>query len=366
MNVLHLTGANIWGGNEEQLKNLITDTTKLGVINSVFCFKNTPVETYCVDNKISYFSVDAKKPHSLRLAKELSNYIKKNNVTVIHIHTTDFVTTIMISGILFKINKPIVFSKKGISDKSSILSPIKYNYTKIKRIICVSDAVKSSMKEVIYKKYHDKIITIYDGISTSKVSYIDLKLEEYNISKDKFLIGNIANHTDAKDLTTLIHTANYLIKELKRTDVHFIQIGKKSALTDNFIKLIDELNLNDYFTFTGSLSNASSFLKTFSCYIMSSKTEGLPVTVCEAFKAKTPVVTTNAGGIPEAVIDDKTGFICNIGDYTCLANKLNKLLNDHNLQESFSKNAYDLLLEKFNAKDCAIKTFNTYKEVSSI
>lgn len=363
MNILHVTGANIWGGNEVQLKSLIIETNLLAINNLIFCFKGTPVEDFAQKTNIHFYSVDSKKPHSLALAKELSSYIKKSNIDVIHIHTTDFVLTYMLSCMLFGLDKPTVFSKKGISDKSSKLSPIKYNYKKIDKTICVSEAVKKSMQEVLHTKNHHKLEVVYDGINIEEITYKSLNLSDFNIPENRILIGNIANHTNAKDLPTLIKTADFLVNTLNRKDIHFVQIGKKTSLTDNLLKEVKTLGLENNFTFTGALNKASQYLKNFDCYIMSSKTEGLPITIMEAFKAKIPVVTTKAGGIPEAITNNENGFLCEVADYECLASKINILLNDKQLINKFTEASYNILLEKFNAKTCAERTINLYKSL---
>ena len=56
--------------------------------------------------------------------------------------------------------------------------------------------------------------------------------------------------------------------------------------------------------------------------------EGTPLAVLEASAAGIPVISTNHAGIPDVVIDEKTGFLVNEHDVDGMAQKMMLLLND--------------------------------------
>ncbi len=362
MKILHLSGAMYWGGNEQQLVDLIYNTKNFNVENIIFCFKNSPIEKYAIRNDISHVSLKKSTSFSFQLIKKLASHVKLDGINIIHIHTSNFVTTYVLADLLYKMKIPIVFSKKGISDKSSFISPIKYNYKGITKVICVSNGVKEAFKKVLNKKHHHKLTVVYDGImikNTKASNQIDLR-DKLNVSRDTFLIGSIANHSQSKDLGIFIKTAHHLIHNLKRTDVYFVQMGRKSKFTKEFIGMVTDYNLQNYISFMGFVENAKEFLPQFDVYLVTSKIEGLPLVVYESFLNKIPVVSTVAGGITEVINHNKDGFLADIGDFKSLANHLNTLLNDEELRKKFAANSYKKLIKEYNATKAAKHTYNLY------
>lgn len=366
MKILHLSGSkNHWSGNEQQLADLISNLNELGVENAIFCYQDAAIEAHAKENNIVHFSQERKSIYSPKLAKSLKNVIQKQKIDTIHVHTSNFLTVFMVSDLLFHLNIPCVFSRKGFSEKSSFVSALKYNYKNINRTICVSKAVKKGLMNFVKPKNHDKLVVIYDGISTQKNEIsnpLNLR-EKFGIDANKKLIGNIANHVPAKDLETFIKTAHHLIHQLHQTEVHFIVIGEETAITPSLNELIDELNLTKQITFAGKIPHAKELIPQLDIFFMSSKSEGLPLTIYESFLYEKPVVSTVAGGIPEAITDEENGFLADIGDYETLAKKLNRLINEPSLNQKFIEKSRQLLHEKFDAKICAKQTLDLYKEI---
>lgn len=67
----------------------------------------------------------------------------------------------------------------------------------------------------------------------------------------------------------------------------------------------------------------------------------------EAMAAGVPVISTNAGGLPEVNIDGVTGFLSNVGDVNNMSENTIKILSDENLFKEMKKNAL-IQAEKFD------------------
>lgn len=76
--------------------------------------------------------------------------------------------------------------------------------------------------------------------------------------------------------------------------------------------------------------------------------EGLPVSILEAAAMGLPVVSTVHTGIPEGVIDGKTGFLVSEGDVTQLAHRLEVLLRDGALREEFGMAGREHIMRSFD------------------
>lgn len=73
-------------------------------------------------------------------------------------------------------------------------------------------------------------------------------------------------------------------------------------------------------------------------YLNGSEIDNQPLSLLEAFACGLPIVTTNAGGIPDLVTDGQTGFLVPRGAYDRMAECALRLLNDQELANEFSRN----------------------------
>lgn len=368
MKILHLSNAYVWGGNENQLVHLIHNMNYDDIENIIFCFIGAPIEKYAIKNNFNYISIPRRKTFSFKYAKELNKIVKTNAIDVIHIHTSNSLGTFMLTNFIFRLKTPTIFSKKAISDRSSFFSSIKYNYKGVDKVICVSKLVENSFKKVLKEKNKNKTIIIHDGVDVNEKdkqeNNISINLKKhFNLDSEKFIIGNIGNHANAKDLKTFVKTANYLVNELKRKDVHFVQLGRESDHTPEYKKLVDSYTLNDYITFSGYLEGAKYLISQFDIFLMTSKNEGGPVSMLEAFLMKVPVVITKVGIVPEAIQNGKNGFYSDVGNYKELAENLNTLLDDSDLRKTFISEASKTLFQKFTMEVNTNKTYKLYKKM---
>jgi len=99
-------------------------------------------------------------------------------------------------------------------------------------------------------------------------------------------------------------------------------------------------------------------------FVLSSpEREGLPNVIPEAEACSKPVIATNIGGIPEAVIDGFTGFLVPPKDAHALAHKLISLLQDLSLAKLLGQRGKDLCLRQFSAETMIRKLDRLYLDL---
>ena len=74
-------------------------------------------------------------------------------------------------------------------------------------------------------------------------------------------------------------------------------------------------------------------------FILPSETESFGLAALEAMAAKTAVISTNTGGLPEVNIHGKTGFLSNLGDVSDMAKNAIVILKNNDTLECFKLNA---------------------------
>lgn len=365
MNVLHISGVLNWGGGENHIQNLCFELAQAHpeVNNIILCVDGSKFHEKLKRLKIKFFTARRRRRVDIRFISRIIKLCKQESIDLIHLHDPTAMQLAIIAD-HFSNLPPFVLSRKiSYPVRRNFLSLYKYNYKKIKRYLCVSNETAQVLANGVKDK--TKIQTIYHGTRIdNKSSQTPFQLrEKFAISRDKKIIGNIANHYPAKDLPTLVRTLNRLVNEYGRKDIHFVQIGKPADKTPEIMQSIKSLGLEPYISFLGFTEDASNFIPQFDIGFMSSKLEGIAQFIYECFYFQVPVVTTNAGGAAEVVKQGATGFIAPKGDDEVLARHVLFALDNPAETKAIVEKARQLLFSQFITPVMAEKTLAVYRDV---
>src|SRR5690606_28928338 len=92
--------------------------------------------------------------------------------------------------------------------------------------------------------------------------------------------------------------------------------------------------------FMGKQEQMEEILAISDLFVLPSEYESFGLAALEAMAAHVPVLSSNAGGLPEVNIDGKTGFLFDIGDVTSASEKATLLFKDDKMLDEFKENAY--------------------------
>ncbi len=181
---------------------------------------------------------------------------------------------------------------------------------------------------------------------------------------DKFKILFVGRHIERKGLTYLIQAAKFL-----PSDKFEIRIVGQGDLTNSL--QAEAANMPNI-VFTGKLSpealeNEYKSANTFVLpAIVDSKgdTEGLGVVLIEAIEYDLPVVASNVGGIPDVIIDGKTGLLVNEKEPEALADAFKKLAGDQALASALNQGAQRHVRENFSWEPIVKKQIEIYKSLT--
>lgn len=377
--ITHLSTPKTWRGGEQQIAYLATELDKQKVRQTILTPQNSSlsdfIEKYNQENTTTNLvAKELEGRTKFGQAKFLTSFCKNNEVDIVHLHDAHAHTIAVLSAIFFQNKTKFILSRRVIFPlKDNFFSMYKYNYPSIKKIVCVSDKVKEVVAQNIKDK--SKLVTVYDGIDLKKFNVkkltelattkTSLLRQEFNLEKDSILIGNVAALSPEKDYITFLETSKLLITRLTKNTkkLYFFLIGKEDG-SQNEIQ--DWLNQNqeikDYFILTGFRNDIPIILRELDVFLFTSQNEGLGTSILDAFASKVPVVATAAGGIPESVINNKTGLLSEIKDSVSLAKNVEKVLFDKELRDFLVNNA-SLHLQNFTKENTAKKTLEIYKNV---
>lgn len=365
MRILQLSAVKSWGGGENHIENLCLELSQSHpeVENLIFCVREGKFYQKLKKTDLQYVTAPLAIKIDPRYAYKLANICCKKSIDLIHIHDSTALTLAVMADKFWNL-PPFVFSKKTsfpIKDRKQTL--FKYNYHKIRKILCVSDITRDITAQSIYSGI--PLQTIYHGtnLSTKSDHTPFLLREKYKIPPAIKIVGNIANHIRAKNLETFIEMAHEIVNVQKREEFIFVQFGDFTERTPALKKKIMEYGLEEKLLLMGFVANASNFIPQFDIMVMTSQSEGVPGVLFEAFYHKTPVVSTDVGGIPEIITHNENGFLAPPHQPQQLAHELLRLTNDPELRKSFTETSHQRLLHKFTTAKMADNTLTVYKEL---
>ncbi|MFY0654177.1 MAG: glycosyltransferase family 4 protein [Cyclobacteriaceae bacterium] len=360
MKVLHLSSERGWRGGEQQIAYLLEEHKNAGIDSHVICKKDSSFSKYCEQKEWQYEEVGFKNSLDLASAIKIKNYCGNNQIDLVHMHGSGSHGVGVLSVALGNRTKLVLSRRVDFPLKTNFMSRWKYNHSSIKRILCVSDAIKEIVQQGIKKP--EICQTIYSGIDLSKFDQVGDKEDlrsKYSIGRSTFLVGNTSALADHKDYFTFIDTAEVLLKE--REDVHFIIFGR-GELEAELKGYAQSKSIEDSITFAGFVENIQELLPQLDLFLMTSKTEGLGTSLLDAMVCKVPIVATRAGGIPEIIMHEKSGLLSEVKDSKGLAEQVVRLIENAELCERLVRNASEFVL-KFDKKETARQTLEVYKDV---
>lgn len=362
MKILHLSAVTTWGGGENHIENLCHEFEHLDEIdNTILCVRNKSFHSRLKGSKIAFYTAPLVIKVDPRYILKIIKLSKKEKFDLLHIHDPTALTLAVIADQFSSLPAFIYSKKTSFPIRRRRQTLFKYNYPKIRKILCVSEATKQvSLKSI---RHQERLEVIYHG------TRLDNKAQkgpfwirsEYKLPKEAVLVGNIANHIEAKDLETFIRTADYLINQKKHRNFFFFQVGYFSRETVVLKELVKELQLEDHLFFTDFIAEASALIPQFDCMLLTSKSEGLPQVIYESFYHNVPVVSTNVGGIPEVIEDRVNGLLSEPYDYKNLGENLLFLLENPQVIPNFAIISREKLFSSFTSQIMAVKTLEAYK-----
>lgn len=115
----------------------------------------------------------------------------------------------------------------------------------------------------------------------------------------------------------------------------------------------------------GEIDGVPELLARAGAFVLSSRSEGLPISMLEAMAAGLPVVATSVGGVPELVVEGETGLLVPAGDAGALAEALRRLVEDPALRGRVGAAARERVLEHFDLPDFRRAHLELYRRLLS-
>jgi N-acetyl-alpha-D-glucosaminyl L-malate synthase BshA len=284
------------------------------------------------------------QPYELALSSKMVEVVQKHQLEVLHVHYAipHAYAAYMAKQMLKEkgIDIGVVTTLHG-TDITLVGSHPTYK-TAVEFSINNSDvvtAVSNNLKETTNQLFniHKNIEVVYNFIDVEK--YNKAKEEECKrvalAKPNERILTHISNFRPVKRVEDVIKIFYEVQKEIPSK---LLMIGegperKKAEL------LAKQLGIKNKVFFLGNSTEIDKILCYSDVFLLPSQTESFGLAALEAMAAKTAVISTNTGGLPEVNINGKTGYLSNLGDVEDMAKNAISILKDNVILEQFKQNA---------------------------
>jgi N-acetyl-alpha-D-glucosaminyl L-malate synthase BshA len=315
-----------------------------------FITYNQPARLDFFSENLFYHEVSVSKyplfdypPYELALASRLVDVVRFEKLDILHVHYAipHASAAFMAKQILltYGIYIPVVTTLHGtditLVGKDRTYKPVvTFSINKSDGVTAVSEHLKNETYEFFDIENDIKVIP----------NFIDLNRFSLK-AKDHFKKA-IAPEGEK----ILVHTSNF--RKVKRTeDVIRIFAKVREKIPSKLLMVGDggersdceqlcrDLGVGDDTRFLGKQDAIEEILSVSDLFLMPSQSESFGLAALEAMACKVPVISTNAGGLPELNLDGVTGFLKDVGDVKGMAEKAIYILEDKARLETFKDNA---------------------------
>jgi glycosyltransferase involved in cell wall biosynthesis len=369
--VLHLISSTNIGGSPKHTLILCQELEKLGCYTLIVSPPNGSFASEIKHSGIHWEPVNLSSVLRASLYQELRKIIADHQINLIHTHElkADFIGMRLAQ----KTGLPLLTTIHNMINKGPLPGWKKVIYIRLTRflanrqdkIIAVSEAVRKNTIESL-KIPADKVITIrngtkiYDLYQTVDTIAVRQKLGLNPLAPVIACISRLI--PEQKGHRYLLLAAEKVIQQ--KPESQFLIVGD-GTIRNNLEQLADHLGIKPNIIFVGWQNNIFEILSSIDICVVPSLWDPLPRIVLEAMAAEKPVVASNVDGIPEAVIDGKTGILVPPADETKLAEAILVLLNNPATGKQMGVAGRNRAIAEFSSERHAQEVLKVYQTVAS-
>lgn len=307
-----------------------------------FITYSQPTRLDFFNQNLFYHEVDIKSyplfehaPYELALASKMVNVVKYEGLDLLHVHYAipHASAAYMAKQILKEkgIYIPVMTTLHGtditlVGKDPSYEPVVTFSINQSDAVTAVSEDLRKSTYEHFEIKKHIEVIP----------NFIDL--ERFKKQKKEHFKLAICPHGEK----LLVHTSNFRkVKRVEDVIRVFYELRKvipaKLLLVgdgperDKMERLCRELGTCDDVRFLGKLEAVEEVLSVADLFMMPSEKESFGLAALEAMACEVPVLSSDAGGIPELNINGVTGYTCKVGDVKEMTKRALEILDEKNL-----------------------------------
>ena len=222
---------------------------------------------------------------------------------------------------------------------------VEFSINKSDTITSVSESLKKDTLQIFNIKKEIKVITNFID-NTEFDDFNECSRRQFATDDEKILI-HVSNLRPVKRIEDVLEIFKDVEKHVK-SKLIIIGEGPDMEKVNEFLEenphLISKIRL------LGKVNDLYRILQLSDLFLLPSEQESFGLAALEAMAANTPVISSNAGGLPEVNIQGETGYLAEIGNVKAMSNYAIKLLSNDDLLQEMKNNAKKQAI-KFDLKN---------------
>ncbi len=327
-----------------------------------FITYSQPVRLALLNPNVHYHEVNVPEyplfhyqPYELALSSKLVDMVKLYKIELLHVH---YAIPHAYAGYMAKqmlkdegIDIPMVTTLHGtditlVGNHPFYKTAVTFSINKSDYVTSVSQSLKDETNKLFNIK--KDIVVIPNFIELDKI-VDDANIQCYRsviAKKEERIITHISNFRKVKRIPDIIKIF-YKVQQKIPAKLMMVGDGPEKEKAE---KLCEELGIVDKVIFFGNSNEIDRILSYTDLFLLPSQTESFGLAALEAMACKVPVISSNAGGLPEVNFQGISGYLSNVGDVDEMAENALKILEDDAVLSNFKDNAF-AVAQKFDIKN---------------
>jgi N-acetyl-alpha-D-glucosaminyl L-malate synthase BshA len=281
---------------------------------------------------VSHYPLFDFPPYETALTSRLVNVVKFEKLDLLHVHYAipHASAAVLAKQILATegIDIPIITTLHGtditlVGKDKSFEPVVSWSLNQSDAITAVSE----SLRQDTFRHFHmhNEIRVIPNFIDFDRFS--KTPREHFRKAVASFNEAIVVHTSNFRKVKRVEDVVKVFAKIRARIPAKLLLVGDGPE-RHNIEDLCSELDLCEGVSFLGKQDPVEEILSISDLFLMPSETESFGLAALEAMACEVPVVSSNAGGIPELNVDGVTGYLCNVGDVDSMAEKAVYILSD--------------------------------------
>ena len=290
-------------------------------------------------------------PYETALASTMVDVVSNNQIDLLHVHYAipHAAAAYMAKQILAKKNKkiPVITTLHGtditLVGRDKTYSPVVTFSMEESDILT---AVSNNLKEETYRNFsiNKDIEVIHNFVDVKRFNKKPVDAFRKLISpKGEKIIVHASNFRKVKRVEDVVSAFLLIQKEIP-CKLLLIGDGPERPAIESMTR---DCPSYEAIKFLGKQEQMEDILPIADLFLLTSEYESFGLAALEAMAAEVPVISTNAGGLPEIIIDGVCGYMSPVGDVEDMSRNALKILKDEKTLQQFKANAL-LQAKKFD------------------
>jgi glycosyltransferase involved in cell wall biosynthesis len=286
----------------------------------------------------------------------LAKIIRRGGVDIVHTHSS---VDAWIGGLAARLSAVPVVRTRHVSIRiRRRLNPV-YRWL-ADRVITSGEAIRSLVIAAGVRP--ERVVAIPVGVDLAEFpSALDGDALRTRLGLSAPVIGSVAMFRGSKGHASLLDAFATIHERHPTARLLLVGDGIRRAWVEGLAR---ERGLGEAVVFTGFRSDVPELLRAMDCFVLAStRTEGVPGSLLQAFAAGVPAVASSIGGIPEVIVDGETGTLVRPDDPSALAEAIESVIAQPAAAAARARAARKLVEARFSHLASVSRLLALYDEV---